>query len=906
MVIKHSKIFSYWPVLLALLILTIPGGIVFGGLKDMIKFDNARNKKMEYNLVNLHFFTRVYLARTYQKLTARKLPSDTALPSFNLFVDEKDLESLELDLPASAKLQFKQSHINIDKPEFSGEAQFRYRGGLPLHWLYEKKSFRVKLPPFNTYRDERQFNLVNPSTNHTITDWVSYDMAKSIGILTPDYFPARVFVNNKYNGLHFFLSKIDESFLRKNNRMPGSIYSGDTILIVNPYLKSYRKSNTLFDNEDGTPAMWNDDRLWQKDASRNAESSASHEDIKMFVRIINDSDPLAFSQAFDTYFDKQKFYLFWALDNIVGTYHHDLFHNHKMYFDPYKGKFEPIEWDIRFWTRGDVGLPVTPLFKQVLLNPILKHEFDSVIYNLWQQFPVNTIVDMIDDKNKIIVRELEADPYRHHPDAANTYFGPNQVVPFSMDEYKDAIGKLKHTYTKRHEFIEQQLNISSGKYLIEEQSEQQFQITIAIDGNSPVNFNPWTLVPESLHDDYEIFRVYQDKIFPVLNNGELDRLYPGVSIYKDPEPEKSSVLNIAVFGLESYPSSPLLYRYLIKGKNNHNLIISSGLTGKNAITSSKVIIEEVESLPDNSQTMSLHPWRLLLQKDSINKSIILSGEVNVTEDLIFTGDQKVTILPGTVFTLAKDSSIFFYGEITAKGTAELPVIFEAKDRTEPWGSIVIQGNDASGSYLSHINVSGGSVAQRNLVYYPGQLNIHDVDSFQLDHCHISNNSIGDDALHVAYSSGEIKDCEFNNTAFDALDMDIVDVTVSDSKFFNIGNDAIDLMNSKTMIDNVNIIGSGDKCISVGEASQVTIQNSQLENCLMGIAVKDKSIAHVENTEFLIEPGKAISLYRKNPRYSTGGELHGDRLYGITDEDIVVGDYSVNYIQKSAFLPLNKN
>jgi len=128
------------------------------------------------------------------------------------------------------------------------------------------------------------------------------------------------------------------------------------------------------------------------------------------------------------------------------------------------------------------------------------------------------------------------------------------------------------------------------------------------------------------------------------------------------------------------------------------------------------------------------------------------------------------------------------------------------------------------------------------------------------------------------------------------------VAISDSKFSNIGNDAIDLMNSKTTIDNIDVIGSGDKCISVGEASRVTIVDSRLENCQMGIAVKDQSIAQLENIEFLIKPGKAIALYRKNPRYSKGGELHGDRLYGITENDIVVGDYSVNNLQKSAYLP----
>ncbi|MFB3100959.1 MAG: hypothetical protein ACE1ZM_05885 [Gammaproteobacteria bacterium] len=71
---------------------------------------------------------------------------------------------------------------------------------------------------------------------------------------------------------------------------------------------------------------------------------------------------------------------------------------------------------------------------------------------------------------------------------------------------------------------------------------------------------------------------------------------------------------------------------------------------------------------------------------------------------------------------------------------------------------------------------------------------------------------------------------------------------------------------------------------------------------MGIAVKDQSIAQLENIEFSIEPGNAIALYRKNPRYSKGGELRGDRLYGITDKDIIVGEYSLNNIQKSAYLP----
>ena len=40
---------------------------------------------------------------------------------------------------------------------------------------------------------------------------------------------------------------------------------------------------------------------------------------------------------------------FVALDRALGGRHHDYCHNQKLYFDPYKGRWEPIEWDFGIW-----------------------------------------------------------------------------------------------------------------------------------------------------------------------------------------------------------------------------------------------------------------------------------------------------------------------------------------------------------------------------------------------------------------------------------------------------------------------------------------------------------------------------------------------------------------------------
>jgi len=406
---------SPWAALVASLLLGITMTFLFGGAQGYLNYRKSVAADTSLNIEILHLFTNEYIQRRYQHLISTPLPEKTSLPSFHIYADEKDLSSLTMDLPASAKTQFIAGHIKVDgAEEFTSEIQFRYRGGLPLHWLYKKKSLRIKLPPYTLYQGDKSFNLVNPSTLYTVTDWISYDIARSLGLLTPDYYPARVYINSNYNGVHYFFDRIDESFLRKNNRMPGSIYSGDTIYTPNPFGKDVKGSGeTSYLSKDGIPLMWGDERLWTKDASRNAQSIHDRRDIKKFVAIINETNPLKFMEDFKNYFQKDLFYTFWGLDTLVGSFHHDNFHNHKIYFDPYKGKFEPIEWDLRFWSAHipSKNMPVNPLLRQVILNPVLEFERDKATYSLLNQFTVAKINEMIDYKNKIIRPLKRVFPY---------------------------------------------------------------------------------------------------------------------------------------------------------------------------------------------------------------------------------------------------------------------------------------------------------------------------------------------------------------------------------------------------------------------------------------------------------------------------------------------------------------
>ena len=903
---KHrSHNVSWFPYLVSFLILTSISVIIFGGFKGLFDYKKSVEADLELDLNNLRFFTKEYLLRNFQRITVEDLPQATTLPSFYLYTDEQSLVDLNADLPASGKLQSKQGFMHINDPEFTSEVQFRYRGGLALHWLYKKKSYRVNLPPYKTYRGERKFNLVNPSTIATVTDWISYEMAETVGLLTPEFFPARVFINNNYNGLHFYLSKIDESLLRKKRRMPGSIYSGDTVYVENPFgADSPRQFIQLFyDGQTGIPRMWKDVRLWDKDSSRNAESKESREDLEKFLEIINDQDPLAFMRGFESYFDKEKFYLFWGLDTIVGGFHHDLYHNHKIYFDPYKGRFEPIAWDVRYWSPTNTQ-PEYPLLKQVKLNPILEFERTSMVYQLLQKFPVDSVKSRVSEMNKILKPEIKADPYRQQPDGHIKKFNSDKEMPYSIKEYEEAVEDLVLTYKFRNQMISFLLEANSIKYQIKQAKDDSIKLIFQVYGNSALDVDLWSIIPDKYKSNVKIERNLGGVKHSEVSLNARERLYPGKRIVQGTE--NGNVDNWTIFGKEHLLPSVLDYEYRIFGVDLSELNDISLTPVLNAITRKKVAVELDSSSADSSNTASVHPWEFLSERSKKSEKITLSGLVDVNENLVFSKDTLVTILPGTTFKLAKEKSVMFFGKVTAIGSPSRPIVFEQKVPGQFWGSLVVQGAAASGSNFKHIRVSGGSITQHKLINYPGEFNIHDVDDFTLEHCSISGNSVGDDALHVSYSKGKISYCRFFDTAFDALDMDIVDVTVSNSEFTNVGNDALDLMTSKVDVEQVIINGAGDKCFSLGENSDVTISNSLLKNCLIGIAVKDESHAYIENLSFEGIKGKAIDLYQKNSRYGKGGEINGRQLFGVKVEDVAVSEESKNLIPIDQFMPIAKS
>lgn len=878
--------------------------LLASGIQSLFIYRHAVGSQFPVNLSTISYFVKENLTAAYFKLTAGDLQEPGEIPNFWLYADEKDINRLNSDLPRSGKVFDYPAYLRTDRHEDQWKTRFRYRGDMPMQWAYEKKSIRIKLPPFETLSGEQQFNFVVPPTAETIVDWISYDIARSKGLLTPDYYPIRLFLNDQYMGLHFYLSQVDESFLRKNQRMPGNIYSGDRIFDPRLTGRNAHFSHAIYQPDGGIkPLLWQDARLWSKKSARNSESAEDTSEIRRFIEISNNPDPKAFQNQFERLFDKDKFYIYFGLDTLFGTSHHDLFHNHKLYVDPYRGKYEPIEWDIRYWNAKQQAKDFSfyPLLERIKQNPLLEYERDLVGYGLTREFPTDTIVNRIAEYAARIRSDMAADPFRRAP-IAHPLFHPNEKsAPLPMAEFDSRIADLANTYRKRHAYLTGMYRDTRATYTVQKIDEDSLLLNISVSGNSPIDLQLTSLVNEEARDRVRIVRQHMDQQLDISDSGQ-ERLYPGRKRESGNAIGLNNNLGYKLWGDYKLVPSPLHYSFRFDGLSVADFDHSAVTRATNAVTGRTATLTETDELPSTGDTISAHPWLLQPVTTGREEQVVFSGTVYVERDQVYGGSQTVMIEPGTIFHIAPGQSLLFFGRVIALGTAEAPIRFLPQDEDKPWGSLVLQGKGANGSTLRHVEVSGGSVTRYGLVRYPGLLNIHDVQDFEITHCRIADNRIGDDAMHLAFSTGNISHCRFEDAEFDALDIDISTVEITDSVFVNSGNDALDLMTSKVGIVESKFFGAGDKCLSVGERSEMVLSNAALSGCNIGIAIKDGSNARLDNLHFSKKGEISIALYQKNSRYDKGGEVSGDRLSGITAADISVGSKSESHIPPHAFLP----
>lgn len=847
----------------------------FYSLNAIVKFNEYKNvikPDLELTADRFHFFLKNEFKRDWMKLTAPDPLTDEQSPlkSFHITVDQVAMDSLNENLPVSGKDHFVDAYLKVsDDPEKIRKVKLRYRGDNNYHWLYKQKSLRIKLSNNDNYNMEKKFNLLNPPHWFSFRDILTYDISRKIGLISPDYFPVRVFINGQYMGVYIYLSQIDESLIRKHRLMPGSIYAGDFAP----------------KNEQGVSDLWYKEKYWEKKAARNTEQKYNREDIKYFIKAINDFNDLQFYEFVNQMMDKNNLYLYMALDVLFATDHHDFHHNHKIYFDPYKGQFRQIEYDLRNWNaEAEKDLSNYPLLHRIKLNPILESERDTVIYTLLmsEYFDLDKLQQKYSAVNEMISDDLKADYFfdtaEHHWKLLKT----NWIsVPVSYHEYEERVQNELLILVKRKAHLINYYNNSHISFRITKLTNSEYEITYQVSGSSPIRL--------TLDSNIKPIKICKKLPAECQSVNDFGTLFPGKKILKNQQKKRSSYL----LGNDLIQDAPLYYTFIIRTDENIHELLKHDISYVNNITG-KIIMPVEGKFTVDDVADSIHPWELPSEK---HKTEILEGLIHVNESLIFDKNTTVIIKPGTIFLLDANISIYFYGKVTALGTPAQPIKFLASDPDKPWGLVALQGKATTGSRFDYCEFENGSVDTRNLIHYTAPFNIHDMDWFEIRHCKMGKNHLGDDSMHIAYAKGIIDSCEFHDARSDGLDIDISEVNLSNNIFFKSGNDGLDVMTSKINASNNIFIDTEDKGISVGEWSEAIISNSFFLRTGIGLEIKDKSTVKADNLVFVEAKEKAINLYNKNQRYDEGGHLDADVIFLLGNSNVTADKRSSVGIKK---------
>lgn len=833
---------------LSLVILYPVASLSFRALADLYSYQALVDNSMEFNLPRFHYFLKNKVQREQIKLTAQAALEDkgSKLKTFNITIDPKYIHKLNSNLPESGKSKYYNAYLSIsDAPEIQ-KIKLRYRGAGNYHWINEKKSLKIKT---KNYQMHKKFSLINPVLINSFHDIINYQLSQELGIISPEIYPARVKVNGEFMGVYLFLSQVDESLLRKHKRMPGSIYYGD--------LAAERQYQDL----------WSDEQSWTKKAARNKAKKQDRTDIQYFINTIKNSTESEFNEFVETYINKDAYFNFIALDRLFGSHHHDYVHNHKLYFDPYKGKFEPISWDLRFWQSvQQKDLSLYPLQLRLASNPIYDADIDKRVYQLLQNNSVSSLIQRYKTIIQTIMPDLKADIYRDH--AVSLPFISKRAIsePYSIDDIMDTIVSEEMRLNGRFSYLKSLYKTVGFSYTATKQAENAYQLNFTISGNNPISIDFSALEQRNkITEDQRI--ITQPYI-----------IYPAKTRVRHTQTRYDTI----DWGDTTVQNSAQHYQLTLYKNSQESLEkVLSKIRFTNLITNEKVErTPTTQTAPNDTQITKEK------QPDTIKK-IILQGNVHIHKTKIYNKNTHLIIKPGTTITLSPKQSIFIYGKLTAIGSKESPIEFKAKNPSKPWGIIAIQGQSASGSQLQHCRISNGSVDSRNLINYTAPLNFHDLKNFNVSHCRIERNYIGDDALHIAYAQGKIEHNIFSHAHSDSLDIDISHVSVNNNLFYASGNDGLDIMTTELSAHNNLFIKNADKGISIGEWSQAEITQSYFLENKIALEIKDQSIV---TAKFLIiesSLNKAINLYHKNKRYNKGGELKASQISLIGNTKVTV-------------------
>lgn len=768
------------------------------------------------------------------------------LRTVELFLGDEERAALDADLPYSGEKN-QDGKLRIDGKKY--EVRFRYRGDTVVHWGHFKKSFRVTTKKGELVLGMRKFNLVVAKTDEQLNNHLSYRLAVRLGLIAPSCELVRVFLDGRYHGLYELTEQLEEGTLRRFDRMPGDLYSGELIM--------------LDEVEGTTNRVFEYPRLWTKVAANNHYELQSRAPLERLHAILQSNPDEASMAELGKLLDLERFAAFSALELLTQTQHNDHRHNWRLFWDPWRLKFEPVVWDVVGWhesMRPEDGGPI---------------DLDIVSSQLHEWLHMHA--EFLRARHRCLARffasgqdEAFLAEARRELEQARLALA---VDPNAMPQDDGRIATAMEAFT---DFVERVFRDLEAGY---------------VEGAETLR---WTPVPADGAVDVEIAsRQPMDALEMVFDGTQLPRRVQ-LELLREGEVERIDLTDHAALRTGSLRVPAALVGALARdfdyrGRNNS----LRNARRRPVPTSFRVLVEgvdvatvrEVWAVRGDERTPFARAPSLVRRPVGLLYGVAeappvqlrqLAGEVPV--DGVVEVIEPVRIAPGTTFRMGPRATLLFRNRVLAEGTKEEPIRFVPKAKDQPsWGTIAINGPRCNDSVFRWCEVRGGSGYKVPLEEYCSMFSIHNCRGVRVEDCSFADNRDYDDMIHAMYSQVVFERITLSGARADALDCDISEIVIRQSAFPKSGNDGVDLMTTHALVVDCVFEGNGDKGISIGEGSRLVGLRNRFRGCNKGMEAKDGSIAWLANCD-IRNCKKALNAYKKNWRYDSGGFITVAKSY----------------------------
>jgi hypothetical protein len=154
----------------------------------------------------------------------------------------------------------------------------------------------------------------------------------------------------------------------------------------------------------------------------------------------------------------------------------------------------------------------------------------------------------------------------------------------------------------------------------------------------------------------------------------------------------------------------------------------------------------------------------------------------------------------------------------------------------------------------------------------------------------ASNQVCEDAVNLVNTTGNIDSILISNSVSDGLDIDFSNIYVNNITIKNSFNDCLDLSGGSYFIESIALTGCDDKGISIGETSEVKIDNVLISKAKIGVAIKDSSSLEI-NQANIDSSNYCFALYRKKQEFGPSYLSTGKNNCNL-DKDIYIQKGSV--------------